>query len=94
MSIESLTFLVGLMIVGYGCVMWIASRIITGLIDDMNQLKEQVKTLQNTIMNRENPMITLSNGKSIPFREWLDSDEYDLSQEELWVMISGGKNDN
>lgn len=74
MSIESLTFLIGLMIVGYGCYMFCLNSFISRLADRVTKLEEQLK-------QREKSSIALNDSNRINYgdsiysqatHDWLD----------------------
>lgn len=77
MSIEGLTFLVGLMIVGYGCYMACLNRFISTLADRVTKLEEQLKKRENSSIapndsNRINYGDSIYSQATHDWLDWLD----------------------
>ncbi len=73
MSIEGLTFLVGLMIVGYGCYMFCLNSFISRLADRVTRLEEQLK--ERKVFYSANDSNRINYGDSIysqATHDWLD----------------------
>ena len=91
MSIEGLTFLVGLMIVGYGCYMACLNRFITGLSDRVTRLEEQLKKREKSSI-APNDSNRINYGDSIysqATHDWLDGlDKHGPSDEQIAKAIS------
>lgn len=85
MSIEGLTFLVGLMIVGYGCYMACVNRFISTLADRVTKLEEQLKKREQSSI-APNDSNRINYGDSIysqATHDWLDwLEKNDLSDEQ------------
>lgn len=89
MSIEGLTFLVGLMIVGYGVYMACVNRFISRLADRVTKLEEQLKKIEQSSIspNDSNRINCINYGDSIysqATHDWLDwLEKNELSDEQI-----------
>lgn len=85
MSIEGLTFLVGLMIVGYGCYMACVNRFISTLADRVTKLEEQLKKRESSIAPNDSNRIDYGGSiYSQATHDWLDwLEKNDLSDEQV-----------